>query len=275
MKILHLGSKFTHSNIRTCLGLCFLSLALVSILSYSALSDHLSFLFYSFHLLISHENLFGISWTSLLILTLGYYPYMKFKQKHEKEKLRIKLASDLHDDLGSILNSVSIYTDLALIKGESTYLHKIKESTQEAISGVRNIIWQLDDKDTSFSNLISRINCFASFLCQAKQIRFKAEMGKEAFLYQLQEEEKRNLYMIIKEAINNSVKYSNAKEILLNIDLDKGKPVIIIKDDGKGCNEIPNVSGNGITNMKTRARCIRYQISIQSLAGTIIKLRKK
>jgi signal transduction histidine kinase len=206
---------------------------------------------------------------------VGYIPYLLYKQKNKAEKLRVKLASDLHDELGSILNTVSIYTDLALQKGEERYLLKIKESTQEAITGIRNIIWQLDDNDTSFTNLVSRINNFASFLCQVKKIHFKVDVSKESFLYRLGEAEKANLYMIVKEAINNSIKYADAKEIRFSIDLENGKPVIEISDDGKGYNENECTMGNGIRNMKTRALNIRYKFSMKSSAGTVLELRKK
>lgn len=272
MKSSHLNSKFTHRKFRALLGLCFLVILTVSILSHSSLFDELDFR-PKVKPLFAAQNMLGLGWIPACILLLGYYPYIFFKQKNDKEKLRVKLASDLHDDLGSILNSVNIYTELAIIKGEYTYLEKIKESTQEAINGVRNIIWQLDDKDTSFSNLISRINNFASFLCQVKQITFKVEIGKEAFSYSLDEEEKRNLYLIIKEAINNSVKYASGNEIMLSIAVEKKKPVIIISDNGKGYSSA-SASGNGIRNMKARAKNIRYQISIDSNAGTKIQLQK-
>ena len=273
MKNLYHNPKFTHRKLRALLGLCFLAIMAVSILSHSSLFDGLEVQPKVIHLFAA-QNMFELGWIPACILLLGYYPYIFFKQKHEKEKLRIKIASDLHDDLGSILNSVNIYTELALIKGEATYLEKIKEGTQEAINGVRNIIWQLDDKDTSFPNLISRINHFASFLCQVKQITFKAEIGKDAFTYKLDEEEKRNLYLIIKEAINNSVKYASGNEIKLSITIEKRKPVIILSDNGKGYNESTSVSGNGIRNMKARAKDIRYHISIDSQAGTKIQLQK-
>ncbi|HKH61936.1 MAG TPA: histidine kinase [Flavitalea sp.] len=273
MKSLHPNSKITYYNIRKYLGMCFITLISISILSYSNIPESISDFIYYFQALIKGYKLSGIAWIVAFLAASIYYPYITFKQKNKTQKLRTKIASDLHDELGSILNSVNIYTDLALIKGEAKYLQKIKESTQEAIGGVRNIIWQLDDKDTSFSNLVSRINSFASFLCQSKQIEFKVEIGKEALLYELHEEEKRNLYMIVKEAINNSIKYANANEIALRINVEKGKPLIVISDDGKGYDSCIT-PGNGIKNMKIRGACIRYQLSIHSFPGTIIQLRK-
>jgi signal transduction histidine kinase len=260
---------------RNGLAICFLALISVSLLSYSNIANEVIALFNSLLSLITPENLYEFSWLPLFITAVAFYPYMILRQKNKTKKLRSRLASDLHDDLGSILHSVSIYTDLALIKGEAVYIQKIKDSAQEAINGIRDIIWQLDDNDTSFSNLIARVKSFASFLCQVRQISFNVKISNDAILYQLHEEEKRNLYMIIKEAINNSVKHARPDEVTLCISLEKGNPSITISDNGKGYDSSPANLGNGIRNMKMRADCIGYKINIQATTGTVIRLQKK
>ncbi len=275
MKNIHSTLQITHRTMRSWLAISFLVLISVSILSYSNIANEAIALFNSVLTLITPENIFELSWIPLLITTLAFYPCMILRQRNRTEKLRSRLASDLHDDLGSILNSVSIYTDLALIKGEAAYLHKIKESTHEAINGIRDIIWQLDDNDRSFSNLVARVKTFASFLCHVQQITFTVKISNDATLYQLHEEEKRNLYLIIKEAINNSVKHATPGAITLCITLENGNPLIMISDDGKGYDPSSNTLGNGIGNMKMRADCIRYKINIQSTTGTVIQVQKK
>src|SRR5688572_21550027 len=210
-----LTSKFTYKHGRNALAVGFLLLILIPILTHSVIAQSTVELLYSLPGLIASENLIEMSWIPVSIAALGYYPLNWIRQKSKLSKMRRKLASDLHDDLGSILNGVTIYTDLALKNGETRYLNKIKEGTQEAINGIRNMIWQLDDSDTSFSNLVSRISSFASFLCEARKIDFKVDISKEVCQYKLQEEEKRNIYLILKEAINNSVKYAVPSQITL------------------------------------------------------------
>jgi signal transduction histidine kinase len=80
--------------------------------------------------------------------------------------------------------------------------------------------------------------------------------------------------MIVKEAINNSIKYSEAGKVSLLIFLSKGMPVIIIKDNGKGFDSANTVEGNGLKNMKARAAQIHYHINISSENGTTIQLQK-
>ena len=102
----------------------------------------------------------------LIVLVAGivYALYkIRINQLKKEKEIRTHLASDLHDDLGSTLNSVKVYANMAMLEKENNkYLEKIKESTQEAISGVRDIIWILDDKKDSMDHLVTRISLLLS-----------------------------------------------------------------------------------------------------------------
>jgi signal transduction histidine kinase len=166
------------------------------------------------------------------------------------------------------MNSVKVYANLAIMeKQQEKYLFKIKESTQEAITGIRDIIWVLDDSKDSIEHLLSRISLFASPLCEANGIQYKQEITDEARDHKLGQEEKRNLYMMLKETVNNAIKYSGATKIEIGISVKKGKPAIQIKDDGKGFDVKAASDGNGLKNMNRRAREIKYLINIQSGPG--------
>ncbi len=107
-------------------------------------------------------------WFKLLLVLLAigiiYSMYrVRINQLKKEQQIRSKLASDLHDDLGSTMNSVKVYANLAIMeKQQEKYLFKIKEGTQEAITSIRDIIWVLDDSKDSVEHLLSRINHFAS-----------------------------------------------------------------------------------------------------------------
>ncbi len=208
-------------------------------------------------------------------LGIGYGFYrLRIKQLQREHQIRSRLAGDLHDDLGGTLNSVKVYASLAIMeKGEETHLFKVKESTQEAIDGLRDIIWVLDDRKDYIEDLVARLNRFAAPICKAKGVRYQQNIGPEGLHYKLGREEKRNLYMIIKEAINNSIKYAEAREIALEICLSNGKLVITIKDDGNGFDATVVGAGNGLNNMRQRAAQIGYQFALSSTAGTIIQLK--
>jgi signal transduction histidine kinase len=208
------------------------------------------------------------------VIGYGFYR-LRISHLQQEHLIRTRLAGDLHDDLGGTLNSVKVYASLALMeKGEESHLFKVKESTQEAIDGLRDMIWVLDDRRDYLEDLVARINHFAVHLCKATAIRYQQKISDEALAYKLGREEKRNLYMVIKEAINNSIKYAEAREICLEISLANGKPVVSISDDGKGFDGTVADQGNGLRNMRHRAAQIHYRFSIGTTAGTSIRLQK-
>jgi signal transduction histidine kinase len=215
--------------------------------------------------------------SGLLISCLAIFSIYRIRinQVRKEHKIRTKLARDLHDDLGGTLNSVKVFTNLALMGDEKEkHLQRIKESMQEAITGLKDIIWIMDDKKDTLEHLVTRINHFVIPLFESTTMQFKQEINEDALDYHLGSEERRNLYMIIKEAINNSVKYSEATDLYLNILLTKGKPSITVRDNGKGFDNQTAFEGNGLKNFKMRADQIQYNLIVKSMEGTVIQLQK-
>ena len=214
----------------------------------------------------------------VLVVGIAYALYkIRINQLKKEKEIRTHLASDLHDDLGSTLNSVKVYANMAMLEKENNkYLEKIKESTQEAISGVRDIIWILDDKKDSMEHLVTRISLFAVSLCDAGGISFHSQLSESLRNYKLGKEEKRNLYMIIKEAVNNSIKYAKGTLIHLAIDNKENKLTIKIVDDGIGFEKDKITEGNGLTNIMNRSIQIGYKATIisQPGQGSTIQLEK-
>jgi signal transduction histidine kinase len=193
---------------------------------------------------------------------------MRLHQLSREEAIRRKLSSDLHDDLGSTLNSVKVHANLAMMDpGNATYLQRIKEGTQQAIVSTRDLIWVLDDKKDTVDHLISRVMQFAEPLCDAQGITLTKNISSDAWNFKLGKEEKRNLYMILKESINNSVKYANCRNILLEILLDGKRLHISVSDDGAGFNQETVTPGNGTTNIHSRAKDAGYQAMIRTAPG--------
>jgi ligand-binding sensor domain-containing protein/two-component sensor histidine kinase len=195
----------------------------------------------------------------------------------KEEKIRNQVASDLHDELGSTLNSVKVFTNLAMMeKDNSSHLEKIKEAAQSAIAGVKDIIWVLDDKRDTLDHLLTRIGQFAKPICEAAGISYNQQSGGNEN-YKLGKEEKRNLYMIIKESINNSIKYSDCSVIEVLIKNKAGKLNITVTDNGKGFDNTTITSGYGLKNILRRSEEIGYRVEINSSAGngTLIYLEKK
>jgi signal transduction histidine kinase len=213
---------------------------------------------------------------SVIAAAYGLYR-MRINQLKKEEKIRNQLAGDLHDDLGSTLNSIKVHTNLALLEKEKPeHLEHVKQGAQDAISGVRDIIWVLDDKKDKLSDMLARVSQFAAPLCQAANINYSAPADDDTAGFVLGKEEKRNLYMICKESINNSIKYATCKNIEIKTSVINKKLKLLIMDNGKGFDKEKITAGNGLKNIAARAKAIHYhhQISSTPGSGTVITLEK-
>jgi ligand-binding sensor domain-containing protein len=222
-------------------------------------------------------------WFKLLVLLLivaffyGLYRY-RLWQLQQQQKIRRDIASDLHDDLGSTLNSVKIYSHLARREQEKdSHLERIEESISQATLSLRDLIWVLDDQQDTIRELLDRIKKFGMPLAQASGIRYETHIDRDAGDRQLTKTAKRNLLLIAKESINNSIKYARCGLIRLDIALVKGKIVFTIGDDGQGFDLATIEHGHGLKNIQQRAGQIRYSAEIVAFTGkgTTIRVTEK
>lgn len=227
---------------------------------------------------------YWLQWWFIAVFTLGcagiiYQIYLiRIRQMNKEKMIRDQIAGDLHDDLGSTLNSVKVYANVAsLDRDNQQYLENIRENIQEAITSLRDIIWVLDEKKDTVEHLVNRISQFEFPLCHANHIEFEQQVDPAVSSVLLGREEKRNLFMILKEAINNSIKHAACKTISLSVLKESGKLVFQIGDDGIGINQEIINEGHGLNNMRRRAVEIKYELKIMSQkgAGTNIFLVKK
>lgn len=206
----------------------------------------------------------------------GFY-LNRIAQLKKEERMRRKISGDLHDDIGSTLNSIKIFTNLSIAKpGDSSYLFQIREQTQNAISGVRDLMWVLNDKLDTTGDLVNRFEQFAGSLAEARAIGLEKNISPDISGMTLQKDVKRNLYLIFKEAFNNSIKYAQPKIFGYSLQQGKsGKPLIKLWDDGNGFDTSADTEGYGLKSMQQRAEQIGYAMELSSDPGkgTMIVLR--
>jgi ligand-binding sensor domain-containing protein len=209
----------------------------------------------------------------ILIVIYGVYKYRILQIKKQQE-IRKAIANDLHDDFGGTLNSIKIFTHLAEVTGSSNkHLDNIKEALKLATDGLRDMIWVLDDKNDTAIELLERLQNFAYPLAEVHNIKIDLQMeGLTAV--KLTKTEKRNLLMIAKEAINNSIKYSKCTEIRVYFSVENGRKKLVVKDNGHGFNPGQAIKGNGLNNIQVRAKQIKYEVNINSerAIGTSINI---
>lgn len=208
--------------------------------------------------------LIGLTVTGILY-ALYRYRISQIKKQHE---IRKNIATDLHDDLGSTLNSVKVFTNLAIsgVKQEES-LQQVKDNLTEATMSLRDMIWVLDDSLDTVDELITRLKQFAIPVAAASNIEASIKADSDVNSRQLTKEEKRNLFLICKEAINNSIKYSGASRIHVEITASGKKIQIALADNGKGFNVDEVKKGYGLKNMQYRAGQIKYKAVLTSSPG--------
>lgn len=212
-------------------------------------------------------------WFKLLLLfIIAAFIYLLYRyrigQIRKQHEIRKVIATDLHDDLGSTLTSVKVFTNLAIsgINQEAS-LRQVKDNLTEATMSLRDIIWVLDDSLDTVDELITRLKLFALPLAAASNIQAEIKAGSDIKALRLTKEEKRNLFLICKEAINNSIKYSGASKISVIITAKNKKIQLLVTDNGKGFDAETVKKGYGLKNMQYRARQIRYAVKLSSSLG--------
>jgi signal transduction histidine kinase len=219
------------------------------------------------------------------------YQLMKKVESQEallKERLRI--SRELHDDIGSTLGSISIYSEVAkkrTAKKENTYevLSKIGHASRELIDKMSDIVWSLNPNNESFEQLQNRMQTFAAMILTTRNIRYHFMADEELKRTQFTGAQRKAIFLIFKEALHNIVKYADCKNTRITLSLSNNDLVMTIKDDGKGFDvsqassnaisaEDESLGGNGIKNMHARADDMSAKLCIQSEInkGTTIQL---
>jgi len=218
---------------------------------------------------------------SLIILFIVYtvYDYRK-RNRNALAAVRQKIANDLHDDIGSTLNSISVYSEVASKQLQSNtenaqnILEKMGSASRNMIDTMNDIVWSVNPKNDQFENIVQRMKYFAGELLSGKNILLQFNADEKLKNVRLSMEKRKNFYLIFKEALNNACKYSKAKKVSVNITEEAGKLTMMIEDDGIGFDEKNIHAGNGLKSMQTRAHEMNAHLNIQSKLneGTKIEL---
>jgi signal transduction histidine kinase len=204
----------------------------------------------------------------IVLLLFGYRAY-RTQQSLRLQSIRNKISGDLHDDIGSTLNSISVYSEVARKKDEQQdeALEMIGEASRKIIEAMSDIVWTINPENDSFEKIIFRMKSLAYNLFKAKKIEFTFHADEILNEKKLSLEERRNFYLIFKEAINNLVKYSNAARVAITLTNENDTIKLSIKDDGVGFEMADDTTGNGLKNMKRRAMEMKAQFNIESGKG--------
>jgi signal transduction histidine kinase len=184
----------------------------------------------------------------------------KLQSQLEVERVRNKISGELHDDIGSTLSGVSMYSHMAtnlINKNEyakaKASLQVIQKSTDEMVDKLGDLVWSVNPKQDSLALLFERLEQYGSEMCVAKNIAFTCKIPNNITETNIPHEHRHHLYLMLKEAINNAVKYSAATEINFEASLANAALTITVADNGKGFDADKVLKGNGLDGMEKRA----------------------
>jgi len=187
----------------------------------------------------------------------------------ELERIRIRIATDLHDDLGASLTRVAILSDLAGRNasgpaGNGAVLGEIADTARELLDGLSDLVWSIDPRRDDMPSMVRRLRHFASSLLEAKGVHFGFEIGPEAERLALRLDQRRHLFLIFKEAIQNAARHSQCHSLLVSLTVVRGQCVARVKDDGRGLPNPAPEAGNGLDSMRARAKALNGKLNIVS-----------
>ena len=208
---------------------------------------------------------------------------IKSEKQKETEIIRSRISQDIHDDISSELNKISWMSELLKTKTKKSpgfesfdLLEKISISSRETISKLGEIIWAVKPENDSLESLLSYLRNHITNFLEDTTINYKINFPESANGLTINPELKRNIFLVVKEALNNSVKYSQAGNMKFTFIIENSQYFFSIEDDGKGIEEnVIHGSGNGLINMKRRIENTggSFKIETEKNKGTMIILR--
>lgn len=205
---------------------------------------------------------------SFVAILLGLYRY-RVHRLLELERLRTGIASDLHDEVATNLSSIAMFSSLA--QGElaesSPFLERITVLATESVEAIREIIWSIDPREETIASLIERLRDGMVISCRARGIRLTVSAPSDGTARNLTPEQRKNLWLMLKEAIANAVKHSGGTELAVTA-APAGRHVrITVWDNGDSPSPSAESSGRGLATMRARAEALGGTVAITSVRG--------
>jgi signal transduction histidine kinase len=213
----------------------------------------------------------------LFLIGIGIYFFTLYnlRQKLKLQDVRNRIAADLHDEVGSNLNSIAIFVELLRRKSPPELLpilDKITSNSVESVQLMQDTIWAIQAKNDDFSKFTDRMRGFATEVLAAKGISLIFDNQIVNPKISLSMDARKNAYLIYKEAINNIVKHSKANKAEVKISESNNQILIEVSDNGIGFDPNQATEGNGLHNFEQRAEDHEMQLNIDSEQGVGTKI---
>lgn len=213
----------------------------------------------------------------IIIVALVLYIIYRYRIYNIKkiENLRVKIAGDLHDEIGSNLGSISIMSNIIAkestsVEKRSEYSEKIVEISGRTADSMRDVIWFINPKNESSDLILMRMKEFVSTTLSNVKVDWKIDGAIFERYFNIQN--RRNLYLVFKESVNNISKYSEATNVSVILYENQNAVIFTIEDDGVGFDTSKLTTGIGLRSLKKRAENSGGSFVVNSKVGEGTKI---
>lgn len=217
------------------------------------------------------------------LLAAIYYAYrLRLARLLAVERMRTRIATDLHDAVGADLSRISLMAeaaqhDLAAQTAQAqTVLADVAQSARDAVREMSDIVWALKPGRDDLAQVVMRLQGFAADLVRSANSSFRVETNVELESLALQPEACRELYLLLKEALNNALRHAAARVITLEIRAVGRGLQLELRDDGRGFDPAqrqPSRGGHGLGSLEVRAARLGGRLAIDSAPGQGTRIR--
>ena len=218
---------------------------------------------------------------SFLLLGYAIYRY-RIGQLKKLQAMRNTISTNLHDDIGASLSNIHILTVLTqrnIHQPESatSYITKAGDEIQRISESLSDIVWNINPKYDDLGNLFIRMKRYAADMLDGKNIASELIFPENPDKFTMPMDQRRDFYLIFKEAINNLTKYADATTATVKVTTNHDSIHLEVSDNGKGFDKHEVQFGNGMQNMKQRAEKWKsiFHVSSEPGQGTRISMNMK
>ncbi|MBN9384713.1 MAG: hypothetical protein J0H74_28420 [Chitinophagaceae bacterium] len=212
----------------------------------------------------------------LMLLTVGALSWTLYhfrqRQINRTRQIRSEISRNLHDEVGANLTNISLSSLLAKKQLHNEYavsqlLERIYQDSQTVSEAMREIVWSIDPSIDTLGDALPRMLHYASKLLEANNMELQAEILPAVEDIKFSMQQRRDIYLIFKEAVNNMARHSQATAAFIHLSLKHNTLIMTISDNGRGFDTSAARISNGLRNMQERAHDRGWQLDIRSGSG--------
>jgi ligand-binding sensor domain-containing protein/two-component sensor histidine kinase len=212
-----------------------------------------------------------IAIVGLILFSMRYF---KVRKQVDIERMRVQIASDLHDDVGSSLTELALQTDFLQAGNVSEEikqtLQQLGEHSRKIVSSLDDIVWSIDARNDTAGDLTDRMQDYVNQVFVNGDVEVHYHFDQLRMDEKLPVDVKENVYLIFKESVNNILKHSNATRVDIVFSFSGKTYELLVRDNGT---QIKNErkSGQGLRNIRMRAERIGSKVNLNTNGGFTVQ----